>query len=85
METVFFKNLPGDIQKKYRKIYQFQQAAKDPNESNHTIRIYAPKRVPAANCQCDGGQLLEIRTNITAAKQAEKIPQARIIHTVLVW
>lgn len=28
--TPFFKNLPADIQKKYKKIRQFQEAAKDP-------------------------------------------------------
>ena len=31
MTSHFFKSLPVDIQKKYKKIYQFQLISKDPN------------------------------------------------------
>jgi hypothetical protein len=31
MNSPLFKNLPADIQKKYKKISQFQKVSKDPN------------------------------------------------------
>ena len=41
MNTKFFKNLPVNVQKNYRKIYQFQLISKDPNV----------KLCPKENCE----------------------------------
>jgi hypothetical protein len=41
MTTNFFKNLPADIQKNYKKIYQFHLVSKDPNV----------KLCPKENCE----------------------------------